>query len=114
MFSKKYKITRKEDFSLIYKKGTLFQSECLKVFILANSLNYNRFSVVVPKSVSPKAVVRNRVKRKLKNILIGFDAKLSPTMDIIIKTFPGADKLETTILKEKFEKLFKKINHIKS
>lgn len=109
MFSKKYKITKKEDFNKIYKSGSVFYSEHLKVFVLPNNLNYNRFSVVISKKVSPKAVLRNKIKRKIKNSLIDLDKNLNPSRDIIIIPSFEVATLKTTLLKEKFEKLLKKI-----
>lgn len=111
MFSKKYKIIKKEDFNSIYKNGALFQSDYLKVFILTTNLGYSRLSIIVSKTVSPQAVIRNKIKRRLKNVLFGLNIPLNTPVDIIIKTSLGADKLKSSILKEKFEKLFEKIKN---
>ncbi|MDX9913472.1 MAG: ribonuclease P protein component [Candidatus Moranbacteria bacterium] len=109
MFSKKYKITKKEDFNKIYKNGSVFYSEYLKVFVLPNNLSHNRFSVVISKKVSTKAVVRNKIKRKITNSLVDFDKNLKPSRDIIIIPLLEIATLKTNLLKEKFEQLLKKI-----
>lgn len=109
MFSKKYKITQKKEFDLLYKKGTVFHSDYLKVFILPNNLNYSRFSIIVSKAISSKAVERNKVKRKLRNIFFNMDISLNTSIDTLIKTMPGIEKVKTNVLKEKFETLFTKI-----
>ncbi len=110
MFSKKYKLVQKKEFDLIYKKGTLFQSDYLNVHILPNSLNYSRFTIVVSKAVSNKAVERNKIKRILKNIFFSLNIKLNHSIDVIVTTLPGISTIKTLILKEKFENLFNKIN----
>lgn len=109
MLSKKYKLTKKEDFDQIYKNGSVFYFEHLKVFILPNNLNYTRFSVVVSKKVSPSAVVRNNIKRRIKNILFSLNKNLNPSIDILIIPSFGITTLKTDLLREKFEKLLKKI-----
>ena len=112
MLAKKYKITKKEDYYKLYKKGHTFNSPCLKIFILPNGLNFNRFSIVVSKKISSKATTRNNIKRRIKGAIFedGLQ-KTTPSFDILILTYPGIDKLDSLFLKEKFKKLFKKLKH---
>ncbi|HBI17376.1 MAG: Ribonuclease P protein component [Candidatus Moranbacteria bacterium GW2011_GWF2_34_56] len=113
MFSKKYKIAQKKEFDLIYKKSTVFHSDYLTVFILPNNLDYSRFSIVVPKAVSSKAVERNKIKRRLRNIFINLNIPLNSPVDALVKTMPGIEKVQTNVLKEKLETLFTKIKDMK-
>lgn len=113
MFSKNYKITQKKEFDLIHKKGTVFHSDYLKVFILPNNLSYSRFSIIVSKAVSNKAVERNKIKRRLRNIFFNLNIPINSSIDTLVKTMPGIEKIETNVLKEKFETLFTKIKDMK-
>jgi len=67
MLSKKYKLAKKEDFNLLYNKGSLLQSPHFKIFILPNNLGYSRFSVTASKKNFPKAINRNTLKRRIKH-----------------------------------------------
>lgn len=69
MFAKKYRITKKEDFDLTFRRGKSFYADFFMVKILGNDLGFSRFSALVSKKVSLKAVERNAVKRKLREIL---------------------------------------------
>ena len=109
MFSAKNKLSKKGDFALIYKKGIIFQSDYLKIFVLPNGLNYNRFSIIAPKTVSTQAVIRNKVKRRLKNILLNIKSNKHTSIDLVIKTFKGIEKLDSSTLKERFEVFFDKL-----
>jgi ribonuclease P protein component len=84
MFAKKYRITKKEDFDLIFRKGRSFYADFFMVKILRNDLGFSRFSVLVSKKVSLKAVERNAVKRKLREILKKNSLIFPPNSDIIV------------------------------
>lgn len=84
MFSKNQRITKKEDFQKIYKNGYIYNLDYLKVFILKNELKTNRISVIVSKKISPLAVVRNRIKRKLRHTLISSPDIFPKGSDILI------------------------------
>lgn len=105
MPTKNYKITKKEDFNLIYKNGKVFQSDYLKVFVLPNKLALSRFSVIVSKNVSSKAVERNSIKRKIKNIILKLEIQKKSSLDIIIKTHKGIENIKKRDLLEKFKRL---------
>lgn len=84
MFAKKYRVTKKEDFDRIFRNGKGFYCDFFMVKVLVNDLGFNRFAVVVSKKVSLKAVVRNGVKRKLREVLRGNVGILSEGCDVIV------------------------------
>ena len=69
MFAKKYRISKDSDFNKIFRNGKSFYGDFFMVKVLKNDLEFNRFAVVVSKKVSLKAVVRNKIKRKLREVL---------------------------------------------
>jgi ribonuclease P protein component len=85
-FTKQSRIKKKKDFERIFKTGSSVRNGFFLVKFLKNSLGYSRATVVVPVSLSAKAVARNRIKRvvaaALKNILTS--SKTSKTDFIII------------------------------
>jgi len=61
-------LTRKIPFSLIFAKGKTWTSKEIVLRALPNRLSSSRFGFVVSRRVG-KAVVRNRVKRRLREII---------------------------------------------
>ena len=65
MLPKINRIKKKKDFEIIFKKGASFRNNLFTLRFLKNSLGINRFGFVVSQKVSKKAVVRNKVRRRL-------------------------------------------------
>ena len=66
---KKINIVKKNlEFNEIIKKGKKYYSDLFFVYILKNSFSYNRFGISVSKKVG-NAVIRNKYKRRIKNII---------------------------------------------
>lgn len=110
MFSKKQRIAKKEDFAKIYKHGYRYSSNYFYAFILKNNLNYNRYTVVVSKKISPLAVKRNKIKRKLRYALSSLQIEFPQNLDIIINiTHLDIMKIKSAILKNELSNLSKKL-----
>jgi ribonuclease P protein component len=83
MFSKKNRLTKKEDFDQLYKRGYSYNLTNFKAFVLKNN-NTNRFSVIVSKKISPLSVSRNKIKRKLRYALLSTQLELPKNIDILL------------------------------
>jgi ribonuclease P protein component len=64
----KQNLTRKADFEAVYKKGGSWAGREIVIRVLPNGLEISRYGFVVSRRVG-KAVVRNRVKRRLREIV---------------------------------------------
>jgi ribonuclease P protein component len=73
-------LTRKVQFELVYKGGRTWTGREVVVKALPNRLDLSRYGFTVSRRVG-KAVVRNRVKRRLREILR--QTPLHPGWDII-------------------------------
>jgi ribonuclease P protein component len=107
MFAQKNRIKNKKEFEKIFKKGKGFDSDFLFLKVINNSLEYSRFAVVVSKKVSNKAVIRNKVKRRLREILKKrlLDKK---GLDIVLIAKPGIEQKDFKELENKADIILKR------
>ena len=77
------RIKESSDFQKVMKNGKWYASECLTVYILENNINSNRVGVAVGKKAG-KSVVRNRIKRLIREAYRLTESKLQVGFDIII------------------------------
>lgn len=79
---------------------------------IKNDLGLPRFAIVVGKEVSKKAVVRNRLRRRISEIIrIKLKTKgisLDAGVDGVIIALPGAERMDFTQLRQAIEKIFAK------
>ena|SRR3989338_10006461 len=69
MLPLKNRLKKKSDFELVFKKGISFKGDSLFLKVSKNKLETSRFGFVVSKKVSNKAVVRNKIRRILREII---------------------------------------------
>ncbi len=103
MIAKRYRI-RRESISFILKKGGSFFSKLFIVRFIKTEHENNRFTTVVSKKISKRAVDRNKIRRRiyesirLQEKLIEntqkFDIILIPKKEITEKTY---QEIETDI-----------------
>jgi ribonuclease P protein component len=80
-------LTKSEQYALVYNKGSSWVSDLVVMKALPNGLTLSRYGFSVSRRVG-KAVVRNQVKRRLREILRS--APLEPGWDIIFIVRPKA------------------------
>jgi ribonuclease P protein component len=101
---KKHRIRRSTEFKKAYIKGKNYWNRNFTLYVKTNNLNYTRFGIVVTKKLG-KAVVRNKVKRRIREI----NKELLPYMhdgyDIVLIA-----KKNTVDLS--YEELKKSVEHI--
>lgn len=97
MLPKSQRLRKTKEIELLFKKGKSVYLGALGLKAYPNQLNYPRFTILVNKKVSKKAVERNRLKRQLRAFL---EIELSKTLgfDLIVICQPAALNLESAEL----------------
>ena len=89
MLPKKNRLIKNQDFDRVFKKGKGLKEGFLFLKILKNDLEISRFGFVVSNKVSNKATVRNKIKRKLRNLVREKLSKIQKGMDVVVVVNPG-------------------------
>jgi len=95
-------LTGKAQFDLVYDKGRSLAAREVVIKTLPNGLDFTRYGLTVSRRVG-KAVVRNKIKRRLRQILRL--AKLPPGWDVIIIARNPAASSDYATLGKSIEKL---------
>ena len=77
--------------------------------IVQNNLEENRFGFIVSQKVSKKAVLRNKIKRRLRDIVRQNIAKIRKGIDAALIALPGLEKKNFSETKETLNTLLKNI-----
>ena len=79
----KKKLSKTSEFKKVFSEGRRIEGKNLIIFFLKNDYNFNRPGIIIKKEIG-KAVVRNKIKRRLKEAFRLINKKLSPGYDIIM------------------------------
>ena len=67
-FAREKRLRKSSEFRKVQQAGNRLFSTSLLIYHLENNLSHPRLGLVVSKKVSPNAVIRNQVKRRLREI----------------------------------------------
>ncbi len=98
--------------SLSGKQGA--KSGMLACRAAANNLALPRFCFVVSKRVSGKAVVRNKVKRRLRASVAALLPRINPGFDCVVIAFSGLETKSYAKIAEQMEEVLAKAGILKS
>lgn len=70
----KQRLRKNSEFTAVYERGKTWASEFIILKTLSNGLEWNRYGFVAGKRLG-KAVMRNRVKRRLREVVRAIPAK---------------------------------------
>jgi ribonuclease P protein component len=106
-FPKKYRLTRTYEYGQVYRTGKRFPSARFLLFTRPGAHEFSRVGLSVGKKVG-KAVTRNRVKRRLREIMrIRRPHFIRPT-DIVLVAHPKAAGLTYAEMEGEVDKLLRK------
>ena len=97
---------KKSGFQKVYKKAKGHAETTMVMLCVANGSEQNKLGVVASKKVGG-AVVRNRARRRLKELYRNSEQNLCIGYDIVLIARSGIDKAEHPALKKSFVQLAK-------
>jgi ribonuclease P protein component len=88
MLKKENRIGLNKEFDRAFKAGQSFYGKILGMKGVSNNSTSNRFGILINTKVSKKAVVRNKIRRELREIIKKRLELLKPGNDFVIIVFP--------------------------
>ena len=77
-------LRNKKDFDRIFKHKQVFGNKLFTLLYRKNGLDHNRYAFVVSRKVSKRAVVRNKLRRRLKNYIILDEGRIAKGYDMVL------------------------------
>ena len=108
MLAKINRLRKNKDIQKVFEKGRIFKQDFLILKILPNDLYESRFAFIVSKKFSKKAVTRNKIKRRIREIVYSNLKKIQEGIDVIVIASPGLESKDFKEIKETINNLFKK------
>lgn len=69
MLPKKFRLTLNNDIETVWVNGKLFLTKLFNFKIKKNNLEQNRFCIIISSKVDKRAVIKNRIKRQISEII---------------------------------------------
>jgi ribonuclease P protein component len=113
MLPKLNRIKKKKDFEEIFKNSKSIKQDLLVFRVFKNGTELKRFSPVVSLKVSKKAVVRNKIRRRLSVIIQKFLPEVMEGYDILAIALAGLEKKEYLQLEDSVKKALAKAGVLK-
>ena len=105
MLPKINRIKKKKDFEGIFKNGKTLTTSFFILKISKNQLGVSRVGFVVSKKISPKATIRNKVRRRLSGVVEKEIEKIKNGTDLVFIALPGIRGKTFGSIKEATEKI---------
>lgn len=106
MLPKKHRITKKEDFYLILKKGERIKGEFFDLIVKPTNHPF-RFGIIVSNKIAKKATVRNMIKRAVRELAREKLKKLKGDYVVVMKKPVDKDIIQDVVKDTK--RVFKKL-----
>ena len=110
-FARHVRLTDPERYQEIFKAGKKVRHPLLGIMALASGLEYARLGLAVSRKVSRKAVIRNKIKRRIREYFRREQARLYP-LDFVVVVYPDAARADPKAFAEALGTLSHKISRL--
>jgi len=107
-FPREARLVRRGDFDAVYRAGKRFSSSHFTVFVRRNEFALSRFGFSIKRALGG-AVVRNRIRRRLREIVRCHRQEIPTGWDIVIHPKNSVAKAPFAPLTEDLLRLLKKL-----
>ena len=90
MLAQKFRLTKPGDFKLIFQQGQKIFTPLFVIRYQPSRLANSRFTVIVSNKISKQAVARNKIKRRLREIIRLNISQFKQNYDLIITVLAPA------------------------
>ena len=80
---RKYSLKLGSDFALVKEKGKFYSHSFSGLLVLESGGPLSRFGFLISKRIDPRAVYRNRLKRKLSLAVVFFLPRIKPGFKVV-------------------------------
>ena len=107
MLPRSARLTSKRDFQVIYAKGRSFVADLIVIHVLPRGGNRRRFGFSVSTKLG-NAVVRNRVKRRLREAIRSCLGRMREGRDVVVVARVKCKEASLGRIQEAIERLLRK------
>ncbi len=98
-FSKAERLRKRREFLGVYERGDKIQSTYFVLYILENGRSHHRLGITASRKIG-RAVVRNRIKRRLREIFRANKQAISPHCDLVVNAKRAAARAHNQPIQE--------------
>ncbi len=105
-FPKTYRLLTAEDYKHAFTKAVKIKGQGFNVYLSENNKHHSRLGLIVARKVDKRAVVRNRIKRIIRE---SFRQQQLCGFNIVVIALPGAAKLSKKTLRGRLDKIWREL-----
>ncbi|MFA5207604.1 MAG: ribonuclease P protein component [Candidatus Paceibacterota bacterium] len=113
MLPKENRLKKEKEFEAVFKGGRTIKGKSVFLRYLINGTDKTKVGFVVSKKISKLAVIRNKAKRRMRDIVRLKKDGLKEGLSIVIISLPSISKMTYKEIKEDLENLLSKEELIK-
>jgi len=87
--AKKYRLKKRKDFEAVKKKGKLISGPLFSLLVLKEKSTESKFAFIVSKKIDKRAVVRNKIRRRLAEAVRQILPKISANLKVVFLAKPN-------------------------
>jgi len=106
MLPKTNRLKKKKDIERVFKSGQGFKEDFLILKVVRSNFKNSRFALVVSQKISKKATLRNKIRRKLSELVRSKIKRVKKGRDLILIAVPGLEEKDFWEIDETINKLF--------
>lgn len=107
MLPKNNRLKNKKEFKEVFRKGKGFEKDFLFLKVKKIESDKSKFGFIVSRKISKKAVARNKMKRRLREIVRKEFPKIKPGIDAVLVVKKDIEKKDFLEIKKTVSQLFK-------